>query len=229
MQVVLRDNTYNPNPITKLLSTLFLGFTVVHTLNPIASWGVILFFSIMFFINGERKDALKNIIWFSILFQVPNFEFLYSMPIIIKIILSLFFVIRMFYLPYISGKFLIKTSDVGSIITSLDKIKVPLALSIPIAVMFRFFPSFQESRNNIYLAMKIRGITAKNPIKYIEYVMVPLLILSSNTADDIAKAAETKCIENPIAKTRYTRVRAGIIDFIYLLITAGLLAGGWLW
>ncbi len=42
--------------------------------------------------------------------------------------------------------------------------------------------------------MKIRGIGFKNPIAYIEHVTVPLLIMSSNISDDIAKAAETRCI-----------------------------------
>ena len=47
--------------------------------------------------------------------------------------------------------------------------------------------------------------------------MVPLLVISSNISDDIAKAAETKCIENPIKKTRYISVKIKIIDFAYVL------------
>lgn len=46
---------------------------------------------------------------------------------------------------------------------SMDKIKVPQNISIPIAVMFRFFPSFKEEWKNIKMAMKIRGITFKTP------------------------------------------------------------------
>ena len=134
----------------------------------------------------------------------------------------------MFYIPFSAGKFLIKTSDVGSIISSMDSLKIPSAVSIPIAVMFRFFPSFVEEKNNIKLAMKIRGIETKNPIKYLEYVAVPLLIISSNIADDISKAAETKCIANPIKKTRYIPVRLHLIDFIYALTMTAIVSGGFI-
>lgn len=133
---------------------------------------------------------------------------------IIKMFFMLFIVFRMFYLPYLSGKFLIKTSDVGSIISSMDTLRVPKNISIPVAVMFRFFPSFKEEKDNIKMAMKIRGIPFKNPISYLEYVIVPLLIISSNIADDISKAAETRCIENPIKKERYISVRIKGIDFV---------------
>lgn len=141
---------------------------------------------------------------------------------------SLIFVLRMFYIPYAAGKFLIKTSDVGSIISSMDVLKIPSAISIPVAVMFRFFPSFVEEKNHIKMAMKIRGIETKNPLKYLEYVAVPLLIISSNIADDISKAAETKCIANPIKKTRYIRVGVGVIDFIYAMTMTIIVIGGWL-
>ena len=128
-----------------------------------------------------------------------------------------------------AASFMIKTSDVGAIISSMDKLKISKNLSIPIAVMFRFFPSFKEEKKNIKMAMKVRGINFKNPIKYLEYVSVPLLIISSNIADDIAKAAETKAIENPIAKTRYISVKIHLIDFVYVIAVAGLIVGGLIW
>lgn len=78
------------------------------------------------------------------------------------------------------------------------------------------------------MAMKIRGIDTKNPVKYLEYVLVPLLIISSNIADDIAKAAETKCIANPIKKTRYISVGIGLIDLIYISLITLIVGGGWI-
>lgn len=76
------------------------------------------------------------------------------------------------------------------------------------------------------MAMKIRGIETKNPFKYLEYVSVPLLIISSNIADDVAKAAETRCIANPIKKTRYIRVGFHAVDFIYAIVITIIVVGG---
>ena len=199
----VKSNSLNPNPIPKFFVTVLLGFTILHSINHYSEWALIIVISIMYFINGFRKEGIQNIIVFGILFFVPDFTILAKFPLVIKMLLSLLFVVRMFYIPYASGKFLIKTSDVGSIMSSMDFLRIPKAVSIPIAVMFRFFPSFEE-----------------------EYIAVPLLIISSNIADDIAKAAETKCIANPIKKTRYITVRVHIIDFIYAFIMTVIVVGG---
>ncbi|MDD7761648.1 MAG: energy-coupling factor transporter transmembrane component T [Firmicutes bacterium] len=221
-------NRYNPNPITKLIVVFILGLTAIHQLNYIASISIVIFISIFYILNVFIKDAIKGMILFAIVLHLPNFDALDKLPMIIKIILSFVIIIKFFFIPFYAGKFLIKSSDVGSIISSMDKLRIPSAFSIPIAVMFRFFPSFREERKNIKLAMKIRGISFKNPIKYIEYVMVPLLVISSNIADDIAKAAEVKCIENPIKKTRYIEIGIKPVDFFYILGTMIIVAGGWL-
>ena len=76
--------------------------------------------------------------------------------------------------------------------------------------------------------MKIRGLETKNPIKYLEYVAIPLLIISSNIADDISKAAETRCIGNPVNKTRYIKVGVKPVDFIYAFTITVIVVGGWL-
>lgn len=78
------------------------------------------------------------------------------------------------------------------------------------------------------MAMKIRGIKITNPIKYLEYITVPLLIISSTIADDISKAAETKCIGNPIRKTRYVDITIKGMDFVYTGVLVLLTVGGWI-
>ncbi|WP_429615394.1 energy-coupling factor transporter transmembrane component T [Treponema pedis] len=227
---VFLDNPYNPNPISKLLVTFSLGFAVFYKVNTCFEWGIVFLLSALFYKNGLKKEALKNILFFGVLcLIVPNIDVIRNMNAILMMGFMLFAVFRMFYLPFSAGSFFIKTSDVGSLISSMDKIKLPRTVSIPIAVMFRFFPSFIEERRNIKLAMRIRGITFKNPISYIEYVMVPLLVISSNISDDIAKAAETKCIENPIRKTRYISVKLKIVDFVYVFLMVIMIIGGIVW
>lgn len=227
---VYLDNPYNPNPLSKLLVIFLLGFAVFHKVNLYFEWGIILFISFLFYKNGIKKAALKNILFFSIFsLVIPSLDVIRNMNVIFMMFFMLFAVCRMFYLPFSAGSFFIKTSDVGSIISSMDKIKLPQTVSIPVAVIFRFFPSFIEESHNIKLAMRVRGITFRNPVSYIEHAMVPLLVISSNISDDIAKAAETKCIENPIKKTRYISVKIKIIDFAYVLSILFMIIGGILW
>lgn len=226
---VFSNSKYNPNPITKMISTFILGFTVVHTINPYCEWLIAIIITIFFLINGYKKSALIQTIVFTVLFTLPELSAISKVNPLLQILLSLPIIVRMFILPFMAGKFMITTSDVGSILSSMDKLGLSRNISIPIAVMFRFFPSFKEAKKNIKRAMKIRGISFKNPLKYVEYVTVPLLIISSNISDDIAKAAETKAIENPIRKTRYISVKIQLVDFIYLASISMLTIGGLIW
>ena len=215
---------FNPNPISKILVVFLTGLTVAHSLNIRLELAIVCLIGILFYLNGYKKTLFKWIILCIALYSVPNFMILSTLNPILKMFLSIPIVFRMFLLPFMAASLMIKTSDVGAIISSMDKLKIPKNLS-----MFRFFPSFREEKKNIKMAMRVRGINFKNPIKYLEYVSVPLLIISSNIADDIAKAAETKAIENPIAKTRYIRLKIQLIDFVYVLAVAGLIVGGLIW
>ena len=223
------NSPFNPNPISKILTVFLTGLTVVHSINIRFELAIVCLIGILFYLNGYKKTFFKWIILCGILYSLPNFMIFSTLNPILKMFLSIPIVFRMFLLPFMAASFLVKTSDVGTIISSMDKIKISKNLSIPIAVMFRFFPSFKEEKKNIKMAMRVRGINFKNPIRYLEYVSVPLLIISSNIADDISKAAETKAIENPIAKSRYISVKIQLIDFVYVLAALGLIVGGLVW
>lgn len=220
---------YNPNVISKFLAIVILGITVMNQLNDLFGWGIVLFYSFLYFLNKDFRAGVKNLVVYGIIYIfVKNVDFTET-HLFFKMFVMIIITIKFFYLPFMAGKFFLKTSDVGSIISAMDCAKIPICFSIPIAVIFRFFPSFQEEKQYIKMAMKIRGVTPRNPLKYLEYVGIPLLMVSSNITDDIAKAAETKCIANPVKKTRYREVDFGWIDAIFICIVILLLVGGLVW
>lgn len=139
-----------------------------------------------------------------------------NLPPFFYMFATIIFIIKMFYLPVMAGTFLIKTTDVGSIVSSMDKLHVSKNLSIPIATMFRFGPSFKEEYKNIRFAMKMRGISLKNPLLALEYIYVPLLSISSEIAEDIAKYAETKALSDPCKKVRLQEISFGLIDLFFI-------------
>ena len=211
-----KRNPFNPNPMTKLLVLLFLGFTIMHYLPFYGEWAVVLLFSIFFFLNGFRRTALFAPLVFAALCFIPGYSAQYFMPVPLRILFSFLYIFRLLFLPYLAGSFFLRTSDVGAILSSMDFLHIPQCISIPIAVMFRFFPAFTEEKKAIERAMKIRGIQTWNPMQNLLYVSIPLLIISANIAEDIAKAAECKCIENPVKKMRYNTVRLQIVDAVFL-------------
>ncbi len=209
---------FNPTPISIFLVTIFFGVNVGTDILEIFKLLIVVFFSILFAINGRKSTAIKVVIFY-IVVAVLSLGMNMNLPIFVRdYLLMLALAIKLFFLPFLSGKFLIATSDVSSMIISMEKMKIPRVIVIPIAVMFRYFPAFKDDKKNIKRAMKMRRITFKNPVRYFEYVSVPIIISATNIADDISKAAETKCIGDPCKKTRYFEVKFGIPDIVFLAV-----------
>ncbi len=220
-----KRSPFNPCPITKLAVTLFLAVTLMYYVHDVFNVAIVLVICLMFALNGRLLTALKTIIFYTVLWLICSFRY-DSGGSFLWMILMIPMMMKIFFLPVLAGKFLVETSDVSSMIVSLEKIHIPRVIVIPIAVMFRYFPAFKDDKRNIKSAMKMRGINFKNPIKYLEYVSVPLLISAVNISDDISKAAETKCISDPCKKTRYNEVRMGFVDFVYVALILGIFIVG---
>lgn len=234
--MLIKNESFNPTPITKLVVLVALGMSILspmsfktlkfYTVNDIFNLLIVVTFSVFYALNGFVKQGLKTFLTYFILININYIFNLKSNNYVLNMFFTLIVIVKFFFLPFMAGKFLIRTSDVGSILTSMDKIKIPKVVSIPIAVMFRFFPSFKEARRNIKLAMRIRGVTPKNPLKYLEYVAIPIITISLNIADDISKSAETKCIAMPCQKVRYNEVKPGLADIVFLSIIVLIEIGG---
>lgn len=190
-------------------------------------WGGESLFGLLYTVGLQQqyKEAGKALIYFILLSWMGVIP-LPPQWIGIHIILGLLIMIKVFYLPFLAAKLLIRTTDVGSLLHALDQIHFPKQVSIPLAMMFRFFPAFRQEHRHIRRAMRVKGITLCQPIQYLKDVTLPLLILSSNIADDIAKAAETKAIANPIHKTHYFPVTLSRWDGLYWIGIFVILWGG---
>ena len=234
--MLIKNESFNPTPITKLVVLVALGMSILspmsfktlkfYTVNDIFNLLIVVTFSVFYALNGFIKQGLKTFLTYFILININYIFNLKSNNYVLNMFFTLIVIVKFFFLPFMAGKFLIRTSDVGSILTSMDNIKIPKVVSIPIAVMFRFFPSFKEERRNIKLAMRIRGVTPTTPLKYLEYVAIPIITISLNIADDISKSAETKCIAMPCQKVRYNEVKSGLADIVFLSIIVLIEIGG---
>ena len=112
-------------------------------------------------------------------------------------ILNLYIGIIIRVLPGVMiGYYALVTTKMSNLVYSLQKMKLPNFLIIPVSVMFRFFYSIKEDYKKINEAMYMHGLTMKNffkdPGKILEYKFVPLLMITSQTADDVAISAMTR-------------------------------------
>ncbi len=124
----------------------------------------------------------------------------------------------------VMGYYLIVTTKVSDFLASMERIKIPEIISIPISVVFRFFPTLIEEIRAINDAMRMRGIgfnlrTVKSPLTVLEYIMVPLLINAVKTGDELSAASLTRGISNPEKRTHICKVGFHIQDIIVITVS----------
>lgn len=130
-----------------------------------------------------------------------------------------------FAIPIVGAAYLvIHTSTIGEYISALMKLKVPNAVIIPVAVMFRFIPTMREEFTAIKQAMKMRGIgigwknVLQRPMDILEYALVPLLLQSSIITDELSAAVMARGLERDSNRTSYIEIKMTLLDVLLIVI-----------
>lgn len=121
------------------------------------------------------------------------------------------------------GHIIIKKIDSSVLVCALRRIGVSKRLVLAITVALRFLPTARKEVKLIRECMKMRGIDFsiksffKNPLKLIEYSIVPLLFRSVKTSEEMTAAAIVKGVECPCKKTSLIDVRISNFDIVFLI------------
>ncbi|KZX14289.1 energy-coupling factor transporter transmembrane protein EcfT [Methanobrevibacter oralis] len=207
------------DPRTKLFSLVLLSFmaftevplyiTVVFSLIP--------FFCL--FLSNHKKIAIIYIIMF-ILAKLSQIYLVESTTGILNIFVVGFSYTFARMLPIgLMAVYFFITTKVSEIIASLEQIKMPRYVTIPISVIFRYVPTVFEDIKAIRDAMKMRGIglnidSLKAPHKLIEYLFIPILINAVKTSDELTAASLSRGLSNPNERTNICEINFGKSDII---------------
>ena len=124
----------------------------------------------------------------------------------------------------IMGYYLVTTTTVSEFTASMERLHVPQSITIPLSVMFRFFPTVVEESRSISDAMRMRGLTfgsgslLKRPGEMIEYRLIPLLMSAVRIGEELSAASLTRGIGGPVKRTNICRIGIRALDIILLLI-----------
>ena len=171
----------------------------------------------------DRKWSLliKGFLYTSVAVLVQRL--LFTLPQnFFTMILNLYVGIIIRVLPGIMmGYYAIATTKMSDLVYSLQKISLPNFLVIPVSVMFRFFYSIKEDYMKINEAMYMHGLTIKNffkePAKILEYKFVPLLMITSQTADNVAISAMTRGMRIEGKRSSISNASLKLQDYILMI------------
>lgn len=130
------------------------------------------------------------------------------------VVLTLSAIITRFAPCMIAAFFLMTTTSVSEFMGSMKKMHVTDKITIPLSVIFRFFPTVKEDAGAISDAMKMRGITPKSPMLMLEYRVVPLVISTVKAGEDLSCSALTRGLGSPKKRTNMCDIGFHFWDWI---------------
>ena len=121
----------------------------------------------------------------------------------------------------ITGYFVVSTTKVSEFNAAMERMHVSEKITIPMSVMFRFFPTVKEESAAIKDAMYMRGIKSfRNPMAMLEYRMVPLLMSVVKIGEELSISALTRGLGGHVKLTNICKIGFHPADvFILLLCT----------
>lgn len=211
------------NPITKFIA-FFAANAVMFSQKSFLY--ELIFFAVIFFIaiNGKiYKAALKYTLFYLMLLLI-DISLNTNTTTVLTIVVIVARFLRIFTPIIFSAQVLINTTSTSEFISAFQKIRLPMSIIIPFAVLVRFIPTVKEEAKSINHAMSFRGIKLNgksilcHPIRVIEYILVPLVISSVNVMDELSAASMTRGLDSEAKRTSLCDVSLRIQDAILTLI-----------
>ena len=126
------------------------------------------------------------------------------------------------------GYIAMSTTTVSEFLAAMARLHLPQQVAIPLAVIFRFFPTIAEEWHAIGDAMRMRG-GGKVGVMF-EYRLVPMMISAVKIGEELSQAALTRGLGAPVKRTNLAELGFGGWDAFFLALCVGAwLVQGWVW
>ncbi|MFV0362448.1 MAG: energy-coupling factor transporter transmembrane component T [Suipraeoptans sp.] len=178
---------------------------------------------------GLKRQLISHLIWYFILWG--GLYLLSDIPTLGSTALPLVTVyVRRLMLPVMAARPLLAASN-GRLVASLNRMKLPKAATLSLAVLFRFMPTISEEYRHIRDAQKFRGIGVSlwsslcHPFRLLEYTLIPMLIRTSKTADELSASAAVRGMRLKGEVSSYHLIRMKTSDWAAIIIGTLILFG----
>ena len=127
------------------------------------------------------------------------------------------------------GKYVLSTTKVSEFIAAMERLHISDKLTIPLSVVFRFFPTIVEECSSINDAMRMRGIGlgGGKALQMLEYRLIPMITCSVKIGEELSAAALTRGLGAPVKRTNVCEIGFHILDYALLLVCIGI-CGFWM-
>ncbi len=218
------------DPRTKLLLLVFVSVFVLGNAggDAAAEFRVALNYLPLFLLLSARR-------WRAFLFGLIFYTFAYIFAVLLMphctgflnfLILAMTGIVLRFMPGILTGMYVVSTTTVSEFIAAMEKMHVPQCITIPLSVMFRFFPTVIEEAGSINKAMAMRDIKfgGTKALQMIEYRMIPMMTCSVKIGQELSAASLTRGLGAPNKRTNICKIGFGWADILVFIVLIGGLA-----
>lgn len=217
------------DPRTKIVLCLVVSFIMLESTTSlvvnalqIALAALPLIFLLML---GKHKMAVYYLCAYVFASLVPQL-LVPLLPDIINLLFTGMIALMTQILPgMMMAYFLIVSTSVSEFVTAMDRIHVPKSISVPMSVLFRFFPTIVEEYGHVRDAMRTREVgNLRQPMAMLEYRMVPFMTSIVSIGNDLAASALTRGLSAPVRRTNVCPIGFTWRDGLALVMMGGCIA-----
>ena len=128
-------------------------------------------------------------------------------------------ILTRFVVTVVMGEYLIATTSVSEFISAMERLRMPQAVTVPLSVMFRLFPTIGAEWRSIRRAMAMRGIRLGGVKggQVLEYQLVPMMTSTVRIGEELSASALTRGLGAPGKRTNICRIGFRFQDWLLLL------------
>lgn len=127
-------------------------------------------------------------------------------------------ILTRFAVTIVMGEYLIATTSVSEFISAMERLHMPQAVTVPMSVMFRLFPSIGAEWLSVRRAMQMRDIRmgGAKAGQVLEYQLVPMMTSTIRIGEELSASALTRGLGGPVRRTNICRIGFRAQDLILL-------------
>ena len=210
------------DPRTKLALVLVLALFVMGGLGGEQMKGIKTILSVLPFVlllierqwKRFARGIVMLVIGYGLLLVMP-----YLPGILNYIALMCGGILTRFVVTIVMGEYLIATTSVSEFVSAMERLHMPQAITIPMSVMFRLFPTIGSEWRSICRAMTMRGIHlgGAKAGQVLEYQLVPMMTSTVRIGEELSASALTRGLGAPVRRTNICRIGFRVQDVILIM------------
>ena len=208
------------NPLTLVILNILFPVVIFLGKGVIYETICLLIAVAVLIIYKRYLQILKFVIGYLIFLSLAYLLSISNVILIVDLFGTLVYIILRMIPVMMIAYILVKDIKSNELLSAFEQIHLPKKIMLSITVALRFFPTYKLEIKMIRESLKMRNInlSIKQPLKFLEYWLVPVLMRINLIAEEMTATAMTKGVESPMRRTSFYNVKMRTADWIFLTV-----------